>query len=90
MISRMKIYYSSKFEREYRKLPIKIKKVAEKKERIFRKDPFDERLRTHKLTGRLKEFWSFSIDDKHRIIFEFVDRNTIWFHSAGTHEIYRK
>lgn len=85
----MKIIYSSKFAKEYIKLPRKIKLIAEKKEKIFRKDPFDPKLKTHKLSGKLKDFYSFSIDYQYRIIFEFVDKNTIWFHSAGTHEIYR-
>jgi len=86
----MRIYYSSKFEREYKRLPVKIKFPAEKKEKIFRQNPFDQRLKTHKLTGNLREFWSFSIDNSHRIIFEFADGKAIWFHSVGGHEIYNR
>lgn len=86
----MKIYYSSKFAKEYKKLPLKIKKLAEKKEKLFREDPFHPSLKTHKLTGKLKEFWAFSIDFEYRIIFEFAEENIIWFHSAGTHGIYRE
>ena len=85
----MKIYYSSKFAKEYKRLPKRIKLAAEKKEMAFHKDPFDPQLKTHKLTGRLKEFWAFSIDYHYRIIFEFRNRETIWFHSVGTHEIYK-
>jgi addiction module RelE/StbE family toxin len=85
----MKIIYSSKFAKEYKRLPLKIKKTAEKKEDIFRKNPFESSLRTHKLTGKLKEYYSFSIDYQYRIIFEFVKKNIIWFHSVGTHEIYK-
>lgn len=85
----MKISYSSKFEREYHKLPLSVKKIAEKKEKIFRINPFDSRLKTHKLKGRLKDFWSFSIDDKYRIIFEFIGKHEVWFHSTGTHAIYK-
>lgn len=85
----MKIYYSSKFAREYKKLPKRIKLLAERQEVLFRKDPFDPKLRTHKLAGSLREFWSFSIDKQYRIIFEFSDKDTIWFHSVGTHDIYR-
>lgn len=84
----MKIYYSRKFAKEYRRLPKKIKLAAERKENIFRNDPFDPQLKTHKLTGKLKDSWSFSIDYHYRIIFEFKDENTIWFHSVGTHGIY--
>lgn len=84
----MKIYYSTKFGKEYKKLPKKIKLAAEKKESLFREDPFSPQLKTHKLTGKLKYYWSFSIDYQYRIIFEFADKDIIWFHSIGTHAIY--
>lgn len=40
----MWIYYSPKFEREYRKLSKEVKISAEKKGGIFRKNPFNPRL----------------------------------------------
>ncbi len=84
----MKIYYSSKFAKEYKRLPKKVKIAAEKREKIFRINPFDPRLKTHRLSGKLKEYYSFSIDYHYRIIFEFVGKDTVWFHSVGTHKIY--
>lgn len=85
----MRIYYSSKFEREYKKLPKKIKELAEEKEVAFRKNPFDPKLNTHKLGGRLKGYWAFSIENKYRIIFEFAEKDLVWFHSVGDHSIYQ-
>lgn len=85
----MKIYYSSKFAKEYKKLPLKLKLMAEKREKIFRKDPFNPQLKTHKLTGKLKEYYSFSLDYQYRIIFQLIDKNIVWFLSVGTHEIYK-
>ena len=85
----MKIIYSTKFAKEYKRLPLEVKKLAEKKETIFRKDPFEPSLKAHKLTGKLKEYYSFSIDYQYRIIFEFAEKNVVWFHSVGTHEIYK-
>lgn len=77
----MEIIYSSKFAREYKKLPNNIKNIAEEQEIIFRKDPFDPKLKTHKLKGKLSGFLSFSIGYKYRIIFEFAkDKNTVYFH----------
>ena len=84
----MQIYYSSKFKREYKKLTREVKLLAEEKEVIFRKNPFDKRLDAHKLHGRLKEFWSFSLDSRSRIIFEFAKKNIVWFHSVGDHSVY--
>ena len=85
----MKIIYSTKFAREYKRLSRQLKEAAEKQEKIFRKNPFDPGLKTHKLTGKLKAFWAFSIDHKYRIIFEFAKTNEVWFLSVGSHQIYR-
>lgn len=85
----MKIIYSSKFIKEYKKLPEEIKITAEFKEKIFRNNPFNKILNTHKLSGKLKEFWSFSINNKYRIIFELEKNNLIYFHSVGDHSIYQ-
>lgn len=85
----MEIIYSSKFARGYKKLPNNIKDSAEEQETVFRKNPFDPALKTHKLKGKLNGFLSFSIGYKYRIIFEFSkDKNTAYFHSVGDHEIY--
>jgi len=85
----LKIYYSSKFFLEYKKLPLDVKKIAEKKELIFRENPFDSRLNTHKLKGNLKGFIAFSVNQKYRIIFEIINPNLVWFHSIGDHSIYK-
>ncbi|MBU6415306.1 type II toxin-antitoxin system mRNA interferase toxin, RelE/StbE family [Patescibacteria group bacterium] len=85
----MRIFYSTKFDREYKKLPRNIKMIAEEKEIVFRNNPFDRKLDAHKLSGRLKGYWAFWLDQKYRIIFEFADKRTVWFHSVGDHSIYR-
>lgn len=85
----MKIIYSPTFKKSYKKLPKPVQFVAEKKEKIFRENPFDNSLKTHKLHGKLKDFLSFSINDKYRIIFEFIDEKTVHFHTIGTHDIYK-
>ncbi len=85
----MKIYYSTKFGREYKRLPLHIKKPAEEKEKIFRINPSDPKLNIHKLKGRLNGYWAFWIDQKYRVIFEYAKKDVIWFHSIGDHSIYR-
>ncbi len=85
----MEILYSPKFAKEYKKLPESIKLKAEKKEKIFRQDRFDKSLKTHKLSGRLRGFWSFSIDHNYRIIFELTKDNLVIFHLVGDHSIYQ-
>jgi mRNA-degrading endonuclease YafQ of YafQ-DinJ toxin-antitoxin module len=71
----MKIIYTTKFSREYKKLSLQLKHLAEEREIIFRDDPFDSKLKTHKLKGKFKDFLAFSIDYRHRIIFEISFRH---------------
>ncbi len=89
----MKIKYSSKFIREYKKLSRKIRDLAEEKEEIFRKNPFDPRLKTHKLhgkfKGRIEKYYSFSVGYKYRVIFRFIERDEVRFYLIGTHKIYQ-
>ena len=86
----MQIIYSPQFQREYRRLPSAAKDKTEKREKIFRINPFDKRLKTHKLRGRLSELWSFSIDYRYRIIFEFMSEKKVIFHAIGDHSLYKK
>jgi len=55
----MIIRTSPKFERKYKKLPNNTKNRAKERELIFRENPFDHRLRTHKLSGKDQNSWSF-------------------------------
>ncbi|MBI2446649.1 MAG: type II toxin-antitoxin system mRNA interferase toxin, RelE/StbE family [Parcubacteria group bacterium] len=84
----MKINYHPRFINSYKKLSLSIKNKAEVKECIFRKNPFDRRLKTHKLHGKIKNLWSFSIDAKYRVVFEF-DNSDVIILDVGNHEIYR-
>ena len=53
---------------------------------IFENNPFDPRLRTHKLTGSMRDWWSFSIDYDLRVLFVFVEPGRALFGNIGTHD----
>ena len=53
---------------------------------IFQNNPFDQRLRTHKLSGRLKDLWSFTIEYDLRVVFSFLEGERVLFVDIGTHE----
>ena len=84
----MQIFYATKFIRQYRKLPDELKLVVQEKESVFRISPFDARLRTHKLSGRLSGFYAFWIKYKIRIILKFENNEAVRFHEVGDHNIY--
>lgn len=84
----MKITYSPYFKKVFKKIPQEIKKLAVEKEKIFRNNPFDQKLKTHKLHGKIDDCWAFSVNYSYRIIFEFRENEEIWFHNIGNHDIY--
>ena len=85
----MYIDYSPEFVRRFKKLSSELKFKALEREKIFRKDQFDSRLKTHKLSGKLAGRYAFWIDFKNRIIFSFINKKLIYFHSVGGHDIYK-
>lgn len=55
---------------------------------LFVIDPFDAKLKTHKLSGKLKDLWSFSIDYNLRVVF-FLTKDKpkkAVFIDIGTHD----
>lgn len=83
----MRIFYSSLFLQSFRKLPVKIQNEFRRRENIFKQNPFDPLLKTHKLKGR--NDWAFLITYEIRVIFIF-GKDEFRFLNIGDHSIYRK
>lgn len=83
------IEYSRNFVKQFKKLTPQIQKQAIKAEKLFKRDLFSRKLKTHKLSGRLEDLWAFSINHKDRIIFEFLGKGKVLFHKIGSHDIYK-
>lgn len=84
----MRIIRSSSFNKSAAKLPRYLEELAEIKVDLFIEYPFHMSLETHKLHGRMKEKWAFSINKKYRITFEFITDDLVRFLDIGTHDIY--
>ena len=84
-----KVHVTSEFERVFRKLPANIQCLAEKKDKWFRQNSSDPRLHTHKLKGELEGYWSYSSNQKYRILFRFLKNNEVVYYDIGTHDIYK-
>ncbi len=80
---------SSSFKRAFKKR-IQGRKDLEKKfwrrVEMFTDDPHDPRLRTHKLTGELREQWSFTIEYDVRVVFSFLSGDRAVFEDIGSHD----
>ena len=86
----MKINYSPKFSRSYRKLPNHIKDDFDKKIQLFEQNPRDPVLHTHKLKGRIETCLSFYLCNGFRVLFEYQNRNTINLLDVGPHDWYQR
>lgn len=85
----MIIQYSTSFIKQLKRLTNEKQKLAIKREQIFRKNPFDIRLKTHKLSGNLRGYWAFSLTHSDRVIFRFIKKEEAIFYKIGSHDIYK-
>jgi plasmid maintenance system killer protein len=83
------IIFMPSFLREARKLSEALQDEVTEKIILFRDRGNHERLRVHKLTGILKNKYSFSVNYAHRIVFLWEDKNTAVFLAIGDHDVYR-
>ena len=85
----IELIWDQKFKKSLKKRLDKSDELTKKfksKIKLFEEDPFNPILRTHKLSGILKEYWAFSIDYNLRVIFKFIDSNTALLIDIGTHD----
>jgi len=84
-----RIEVSSRFKKSFRRLPPKIQRKTISRIKLFKENPFDSQLRTHPLSGKEKECWSFWIDYRYRLKFIFLNGDEVLFLDIGTHDIYK-
>ncbi|MGM0760693.1 MAG: type II toxin-antitoxin system YafQ family toxin [Thermodesulfobacteriota bacterium] len=85
----IEIVWDQGFKRSYRKRISRhpqLHKQFHSKMALFIEDPFAPQLKTHKLSGKLKGLWAFSIDDNYRVLFEFLNQNKVLLIDFGTHD----
>lgn len=82
----MRIETTPRFDRRFQKLPHLIQERALRREEIFQENPFDPRLGTHKLHGKRKDEWAFSVDYSYRITFVFLSVGDVLYTDIGTHD----
>lgn len=83
------ILFTKKFIEQLEHFPLSIQKTTYKKVALFRDNPQHPSLHKHKLHGKLKDYFAFSITDDVRIVFYYTESGTIVFVKIGTHAIYK-
>ncbi len=88
----IEIAFSSSFKRAFKKNvagDASLETEFWERVELFKNNPFEPKLRTHKLSGKLKDLWSFSIEYDLRVIFSFAEQGKVIFVDVGSHkEVY--
>ncbi len=73
----MKIIYHKKFEKNFTKLPQKLRTKIVDRIELFKKDSFDSILKNHALKGPLSDKRAFSVTGDIRVLFEEYDNYVV-------------
>jgi len=82
----LEISVTEEFKKRYAKLPLSVKRKAEKQERLFKNNPFHPSLNAEKLEPKGKQVWSFRVDRSYRILFQFLSQQKVIFLTVGPHD----
>lgn len=85
----IEIIYSPFFVRKFSKLENNLQKDVLQKIDLFKNKKNHKILEVHKLHGKFKEYFGFSVNYKFRIVFRYTSKNEVLFTDIGNHDIYK-
>ncbi len=86
----IEVSYTRKFLRIFKNLDTDLQDRVEEKIGQFKDTKNHKSLDVHKLGGKFKGSYAFSIDRKNRIVFEYLEsRKEVALLTVGSHDIYR-
>ena len=87
----MEVAYRPSFLRQLRALDAAVREEIIERVAEFKDSKNHKRLRVHPLKGKLKGFYSFSVNFHHRVVFEWVGKgkNLAVLAQVGDHNIYQ-
>ncbi len=78
--------FQKKLKKFIKKHP-ELKLILKNKLEILQRNPYHPQLRLHKLSGRLKDFYSFWLTYEYRIVVKIYEKEKIIeFYAIGTHD----
>ena len=85
----MEIIYLPSFVRQFNKLEPELQEEVLEKIKLFKEKQTHKQLKIHKLHGRLKDRYGFSVNYKFRIVFMYLSKNEITLLAVGDHDVYK-
>lgn len=81
--------YRPEFIRLYNKLESDLKEEIKEKIALFRKTDNHKLLKVHKLHGKFRGCYSFSVNYRFRIVFEYINKKIVALMTVGDHDVYK-
>jgi addiction module RelE/StbE family toxin len=81
----MRITTTKKFDKQFRKQSQKIQKEFARRIELFLVDTNSPILNTHKLSGKLRDLWSFNVTGDIRVVFDKSFGEIIVLEAIGSH-----
>ena len=82
------VVFTPSFLRQLKALEISLQKEVIEKVELFKNPQNYKTLKIHKLKGRLKGRWSFSVNYRFMIVFSYVSKRKAVFLGVGDHSVY--
>lgn len=77
------------FQKDFKRLDPELKDEAREKIALLSNPKNHQKLKAHKLHGRLKDRYGFSVTYKIRIVFNYLSRKEIILLAIDDHDVYR-
>ena len=85
----MKVTFTPTFIRIYKNLPKQLQQETKEKITLFETDQNHPFLKTHKLKGKLKGRYSFSVNYRYRVVFMYSSTSQVTLLTVGDHDVYK-
>ncbi len=88
----MNLSYASSFLKQVKKCDSCLQEEVFTAVELFQQNPPPPHpsLKTHKLQGKLAGRWSFPVNYKIRIVFEYLSEESVVLLAIGSHDVYKR
>ena len=81
----MKVSFHNRFNKSYKKCPVKIQKQFKKRLKLFLENPYNPLLENHALGGAWQDFRSINVTGDYRALYYHLTDDIVEFFSIDTH-----
>ena len=86
----MDIRFKPTFIRQFNRLELALQDEVVEKIELFKNTTNRKQLKIHKLKGRLKNRYSFSVNYQTRIVFIYISKQQVVLLAVGDHDVYKE